>query len=102
MDSCDRISHMEEIFDKAEAVLSSLKEALYGYESIEPQLKELEAYYCGPQWLKDTEDDSLGKFPLSLKRGVLSQDGIWNLLSERDELFSVMRELTECMETEEN
>ena len=31
--------------------------------------------------------DESGKFPEKLKRGVLSQDGIWNLLKRNRELI---------------
>ena len=37
------------------------------------------------KWQKDFEADEQGKLPESLKRGVLSEDGLWNLLEEVDE-----------------
>ena len=45
-------------------------------------LKELLEYYEGGQWLLDFQADERGELPKELKRGVLSEDGIWNLLSE--------------------
>jgi len=42
----------------------------------------LEAYYNSPQWRKDFEADEAGKLPKDLKRGVLSEDGIYDLLSD--------------------
>jgi hypothetical protein len=33
-------------------------------------------------WRKDFEDDENGLLPKELKCGVLSEDGIWNMLEE--------------------
>ena len=41
-------------------------------------------------WKKDYEDDEKGKFPQDLKRGVLSQDGLYNMFSDNDELMKKM------------
>ena len=40
-------------------------------------LKELLDYYEGGQWLLDYQADERGELPPELKRGVLSQDGVW-------------------------
>ena len=45
-------------------------------------LCELTSYYESGQWLKDFESDERGELPKDLKRGVLSEDGVYNLLSE--------------------
>ena len=45
----------------------------------------LEAYYTGGQWLADYERDERGEWPADLKRGVLSQDGLYDLLSLLEE-----------------
>ena len=42
----------------------------------------LEKYYGSEDWKQDFADDEVGHLPKNLKRGVLSQDGVWNLLSE--------------------
>ena len=44
------------------------------------QLRILMRYYDGGQWLRDYELDEQGLIPKDLKRGVLSQDGLYNLL----------------------
>lgn len=44
--------------------------------------RELTDYYFGGLWLDDFRADERGELPKDLKRGVLSEDGIWNLLSE--------------------
>ena len=45
-------------------------------------LEALTDYYENGQWLRDYELDQRGGLPAGLKRGVLSQDGVWDLLTE--------------------
>ena len=48
----------------------------------EEDVAELSKYYGSELWKLDFAADEAGKLPLDLKRGVLSEDGIWNLLSD--------------------
>ena len=43
------------------------------------------------QWRKDFEADEAGKLPQDLKRGVLSEDGLWNLLSDYGRLKEITK-----------
>ena len=45
-------------------------------------LNELESYYASDEWKQDFEVDEAGLLPEKLKRGVLSEDGLYNLLDE--------------------
>ena len=49
-------------------------------------ISELEAYYESVKWRKDFENDEAGLLPKKLKRGVLSEDGINDLLDEYKEV----------------
>ena len=80
MTRIERIAHMEALFDKSEEAVGRLEQALEDFAAIAPAVAELEAYYTSPQWRKDFEADQAGKLPKDLKRGVLSEDGLWNLL----------------------
>ena len=42
--------------------------------------------YTSQQWKDDLAADEAGDFPEKLKRGVLSEDGIWNVLADSREL----------------
>jgi hypothetical protein len=44
-------------------------------------VKELAAYYEDDDWREDFEADEAGRLPADLKRGVLSEDGIYDVLS---------------------
>lgn len=47
-------------------------------------LKSFLQYYEDGQWLSDFELDEQGKLPRDLKRGVLSEDGVYNFLTDLD------------------
>ena len=47
-------------------------------------LAALTDYYEKGQWLEDYQADEQGLLPEGLKRGVLSEDGLWNLLCDID------------------
>lgn len=68
-----RVAHMEAVFDRLR-------------EHPDPALlRELLDYYEGGQWLLDYQADERGELPRTLKRGILSEDGLWNLLTELSE-----------------
>ena len=46
---------------------------------------ELEEYYTSDEWKRDFAADEAGQLPENLRRGVLSEDGIYNLLEEYKE-----------------
>lgn len=79
-----RILAMEERYDRVSEALSSLKEALADFECCKPDLEALEEYQSSGQWLSDYEYDEAGKLP-GFKRGVLSEDGLYDLLSDAAE-----------------
>ena len=45
-------------------------------------LRRLSDYYSSPAWKRDYAADEAGLFPKDLKRGVLSEDGIYDRLNE--------------------
>ena len=47
----------------------------------------MSAYYGSDTWKQDLADDEAGRLPQDMKRGVLSEDGIWNLLEDNGELL---------------
>ena len=84
---------MEQYLDRASQAVMHLSAALDDYAEAQEALRELEAYYGSPEWKKDFADDEEGLLPQTLKRGVLSEDGIWNLLEDSRSLNSRMQEL---------
>jgi len=75
-----RITRMEQIFDELRAAASKDAEAIHADPNLSDKLKTLTEYYEGGQWLSDYELDEMGVLPSGVKRGILSQDGIFDLL----------------------
>ncbi len=78
----ERIQKMEAYFDKLCAVVKSNPQILKEDVNLQRMLQELRSYYESGQWLADFECDERGELPADLKRGVLSEDGVYNLLRE--------------------
>lgn len=66
----ERVKKYERLFDEAAATRDPEK------------LRLLEAYYTSGKWREDYEADERGELPPELKRGVLSQDALYDLLEE--------------------
>ena len=81
------IYEMESILNKAVEKMDALEKMIAEYKDFQSEIRKLEAYYTSPQWKEDLAMDEAGKFPEKLKRGVLSEDGIWNALERNQELI---------------
>lgn len=86
-----RIKRFEETFDLITGRVDALDKALQDYKNIKPRIKELTEYYEGGLWRADFEDDEKGRLPKDLKRGVLSEDGVYDLLDNIKELEKRMK-----------
>lgn len=86
MEQAERIRQMEQRLERSAAAVMALSAALDRYEEVKEDISALEAYYDSETWKQDFADDEAGLLPPSLKRGVLSEDGIWNLLTDAREL----------------
>ena len=76
----ERIKWMEQRFNNAlVAIMDGSADSL---KAIKEEVAELSKYYGSELWKQDFAADEAGKLPPDLKRGVLSEDGIWNLLSD--------------------
>ena len=91
----ERIKWMEHRFNNA---LAAIKDgSAVSLKAVKEYVAELSKYYGSELWKQDFAADErqrvgdgtlgmAGKLPLDLKRGVLSEDGIWNLLSDYREI----------------
>ena len=76
----ERIKWMEQRFNNALAAIKD--ESAASSKAIKEDVAELSKYYGSELWKLDFAADEAGNLPPDLKRGVLSEDGIWNLLSD--------------------
>ena len=80
----ERISRMEVLFDRLREALGESAPPI-SMEEYRTLKKTLSDYLESGDWLSDYELDEAGLLPVDLKRGVLSQDGLYDLLSELEE-----------------
>ena len=89
----ERIEKMEAYLDEIRKATDDLDKALEAYEGTRKKYTQLENYYTGPRWMKDFEDYEAGKLPKDLKCGVLSEDAVYDLLTNRKDLAVRMNRL---------
>ena len=85
-DLLSRVREMEERYDWLTRVITSLEDALAAYARVRPDLEALREYLDSGQWKADFEADEAGEIPAGVKRGVLSEDGLYDLLEQADQL----------------
>ena len=79
-----RIKYMESVFDEVQNAFmegNDIEDAL-----LKEKIRILIQYYESEQWKMDYTADERGELPVDLKRGVLSEDGVYNLLSDIESL----------------
>lgn len=76
----DRIRRMETHFDTVLDALAHCPDSSALDPAVRERLHLLIRYYESGEWLQDYERDERGELPSDLKRGVLSQDGLYDLL----------------------
>ena len=96
MEIMKRVQKREEQFDRVQEVLERLERAFDDFQSVQSLVTELSDYYEG-DWRSDFEADERGELPVDLKRGVLSEDGLYNLLTQYD----IYRKLLETLLTQD-
>ena len=80
----ERIKWMEQRFDNSMAAIKD--GSAVSLKAVKEDIAELSKYYGSELWKLDFAADEVGNLPPDLKRGVLSEDGIWNLLSDYREI----------------
>jgi hypothetical protein len=80
----ERIKWMEQRFNNALAAIKD--DSADSLKAIKEDVAELSKYYGSELWKLDFAADEAGILPPDLKSGVLSEDGIWNLLSDYREI----------------
>lgn len=92
-----RICEMERCMDQASAAVKQMQSALDAFRQAQDSIALLSAYLGSDEWRQDLKSDENGLLPPDLKRGVLSEDGIWNLLDDYREMALQMNELSQTI-----
>ena len=77
-----RIMQMESLLNAALSLIKKDSLSPEEMQTLKQLVNQLDIYYSGPLWRMDYEADEKGLLPRDLNRGVLSEDGIWNLLTD--------------------
>ncbi len=88
MADTERISKMESILDAVSESVREFSGAAERYAALQEDYSKLLDYYGSEEWFSDLEDDEAGKLPPDLKRGVLSEDAVYDLITEQKQLIA--------------
>ena len=88
----DRINKNEERLDNTICCINELKSAIEKFKSNKKDLSLLKKYYGSKNWFSDKESFENNSIS-NVKAGVLSEDGVWNMLEELDCLIGDMKDI---------
>ena len=96
----ERITRYEEMMIEAYSLMNDGDGSKESKERLRFLVDELSDYYKSQQWKQDFEADENGMLPKDLKRGVLSEDGIYDLIDDYREYKLVDKGYEFCQEME--
>ena len=88
-----RIVAMEAAFERTAEAVKALEQALDAYETVKVDISRLTDYLDSGAWMEDFSADEAGLLPKELLRGVLSEDGLYNLLGDIVRVNEQMQEI---------
>ena len=81
-DIINRIKNMESVFDFLQRMVAEKSVSVCKEDWFRIHLNNLLDYYENGLWRLDYELDEKGMIPSELKRGILSQDGVYDFLTD--------------------
>ncbi len=84
-----RINEMEASMERVNKVVTVIREHLNRLGNLSSDIEKLQDYYEN-EWREDFEADERGELPKDLKRGVLSEDALFDLLEETERYMDCM------------
>ena len=88
----ERISKNEERLDKLLLNIKELEKALENFKASKKDIDLLNKYYDSKNWIKDKDAYENGSIP-KVKAGVLSEDAVWNLNEDINDLIKDMKSI---------
>lgn len=86
MNRYERITRMEGILDRHQALIDELRPLLDAFCANQKEYRKLANYYFSEPYQKDLDASGKPSFPADLKCGVLSEDAVYNLLTENHQM----------------
>lgn len=99
MEARKRVKKMEDILHRQLDLMASLRNQLAEVEASQADFEALLAYYQSQTYMEDLSLEENGYFE-GMLRGVLSEDGVYNLLFDRGEVAEKLREVGELLKKE--
>jgi len=90
-----RIALMSAAYNRLRRVANILTEKAEELEVIAGDVDLLKDYVVSRQWLDDFESDERGEIGPGVDRSVLSEDGLYNLMADLDDLMHTFERLQE-------
>ncbi|CYV47569.1 TPA: DUF4298 domain-containing protein [Streptococcus suis] len=97
MEARKRVVEMEKIFNRQLELNQSLSDSLSQLSQEQSTYLQLLDYYQSQTYMEDLDLSNKGHFN-GIPCGVLSEDGVYNLLFDRTNLASQLRELADMLE----
>ncbi|AGZ23252.1 DUF4298 domain-containing protein [Streptococcus suis] len=97
MEARKRVEEMEKIFNRQLELNQSLSDSLSQLSQEQSTYLQLLDYYQSQTYMEDLDLSNKGHFN-GIPCGVLSEDGVYNLLFDRTNLASQLRELADMLE----
>ncbi len=88
----ERIQKNEERLDRAVKSVKMLGEAIENFKKCQKDIQLLNRYYGSKNWFQDKKAYEEGKLP-KIKAGVLSEDAVWNMDEELNEMMQEMKKI---------
>ncbi|HEM3554057.1 TPA: DUF4298 domain-containing protein [Streptococcus suis] len=97
MEARKRVEEMEKIFNRQLELNQSLSDSLSQLSQEQSTYLQLLDYYQSQTYMEDLDLSNKGHFN-GIPCGVLSEDGVYNLLFDRTNLASQLRELADMLD----
>ncbi len=91
------VKKMEDILHRQLDLMASLRNQLAEVEASQADFEALLAYYQSQTFMEDLSLEEKGHF-MGMTRGVLSEDGVYNLLFDREEVAEKLREVADLLQ----
>lgn len=93
MNQIERINKYENILNKGIKITNKFGKILQEYNDIQKEIKTLSNYYGSDNWYQDIADYDMKLLPKDIKAGILSEDAIYDLLTNNRTLSIKMLEI---------
>ncbi len=87
----ERINEMENILNSAREAVDEFEAALIKLRVIEADAARLFSYYGSDEWFAHRDKYATGEIPRSIPCGILSEDAIFDLLTDYTRLIKEMK-----------